>query len=241
MLVNIQFNFLDYCRKACKMNMFKTCFLLTLLLLGLFLAPITHSKENHTHERIGYHGMVLFSDSHNNIYASHLPLYASPHDYQIIYQLELKNKALLTEHLTQGLVTILPEKFDLNYLVNGERIALDTRFYSGHFERGGQEFNTQNVVFSKAILIKRVDKSFRANKHMFYVEQLADGHWLLVHKIQHPPSFDLLAIAKPMKNNQLKNLSCLKSDSFKLDMTYDWFSHCPIERIKYFERDDFAQ
>lgn len=224
------------------MYIFKRYFLLTLLIAGLFLAPITSSKERHSHQRIGYHGMVLFSDSHNNVYASHMPLYASPHDYQIIYQLELKNKDVLTEHLQQGLVTILPEQFDLNHLIQGERLALDAQFYTGHFERGGQEFNSQKVVFSNAILIERVDKSFRANELMFYAEQLADGNWLLVHKIQQPPSFDLLAIAKPMKKNQLANLSCLKPEPFKLklDITADWLSHCPIKSIKYFERDDFA-
>lgn len=74
------------------------------------------NKQPHshlTHSRIGSHGMVLITDG-IKLYASHLPLYHKPHDYQLLYQISTKHQSEIINQLQQHkTITILPDKFDL--------------------------------------------------------------------------------------------------------------------------------
>ena len=76
-----------------------------------------HADHKH-HTRVGSHGMVLFTDG-AELYASHLPLYYSPHDYQLIYTVVSQHKAKLIAYLQAGstshgnMVTLLPENLIL--------------------------------------------------------------------------------------------------------------------------------
>src|SRR5438128_933955 len=67
------------------------------------------------------HGMLLFGKS--KIYVSHLPMFHSPHDYQMLAELELPPAALsaykksLAEHPAETVYTLVPERFSLPLMV----------------------------------------------------------------------------------------------------------------------------
>jgi hypothetical protein len=86
------------------------------------------------------HGMLIFGKE--KIYASHLPLFHTPHNYQIILELELdktikakfvKDQQLHPEFTTY---TIEPEKFILPEMIKNPK-PFKVNIYRGHFERGG--------------------------------------------------------------------------------------------------------
>lgn len=171
-------------------------------MLRLFLAPLLillasvaiAESDKHQHGRIGYHGMLLFNVPNTGLFVSHLPLYSKPHDYQIVYQVKFEgienNSALFDE----GMFTILPEKFDLNLLIEQQVFSLNTKIYSGHFERGGKKISTGKIQFSKPILVKPLSKSFSSHHAEFYLTPISEKLALAVHKIQAAPSFDSISI-----------------------------------------------
>jgi len=53
---------------------------------ALASAPQHNAHNTHkTHSYVGFHGMALILAG-DKVLASHMPLYAPPHDYQIVYE-----------------------------------------------------------------------------------------------------------------------------------------------------------
>ena len=124
----------------------KTTYLkLLFLLCSMFNLAAAQATEPHL---IGSHGMVLINDKQAGSFVSHLPLYRSPHNYQIIYKVQLPQEVPIEQLAVSGMVTVLPDNFDLNRLVNGESFTINAKFFQGHFERGGQLYTAQNSLLS---------------------------------------------------------------------------------------------
>lgn len=67
---------------------------LQLLFVFLLFPIVSNSQEKHimqTTDKASTHGMLIFGK--NKIYAYHLPMFHSPHNYQIILELELDETA----------------------------------------------------------------------------------------------------------------------------------------------------
>lgn len=110
------------------------------------------------------HGMLLFGEQVT--YASHLPMFHAPHDYQVILKLKVDqftrpssiafNAYKAAQAQGKTLFTIEPEKMDLTKVISGEKTSFIANIYDGHFEQGGallgkQVFNIEKVVFSKKL------------------------------------------------------------------------------------------
>lgn len=108
------------------MNAARASFPLALLaLLALLAVPAPTLAAGPTY---GEHGMALFGGK-DGLYASHLPMFHAPHDYQVVLQLHVADARLdaaLKRRLDgkTALWTVAPEKFDLDRLSPGATVPL---------------------------------------------------------------------------------------------------------------------
>ena len=73
--------------------------LLGFLCAALAVVLLSHgfavqAEEHDHHSYFGSHGMVLTQSPKGQWLASHMPLYVAPHDYQIIYTVEISDERL---------------------------------------------------------------------------------------------------------------------------------------------------
>jgi hypothetical protein len=108
------------------------------------------------------HGMILFGKKLH--YASHLPMFHYPHNYQLIMKLALNDLqtsptgTLYQQAKDEGktLFTLVPERMDLNLIIRGEKKAFKAYLYDGPFERGGKELGPINVQIEKIIYSSKI-------------------------------------------------------------------------------------
>lgn len=209
-------------------------------------------NSDHHHSRVGFHGMVLVTDG-SDLFASHLPLYRSPHDFQLVYKVSSRfNKQLIARltaesdggSFTNNMVTLLPAKFDLNKLVDGDSFEIATQFYTGHFERGGKKWlEDQNFKFVRQIYKRPLANLTASQKSESMVwdvlENESDSHQLWIHQIQTRPSMDAIVLgtncAGSPKYFEQRSLRELTYVALKKE-----FKPCKNNRILYFETQDFA-
>jgi hypothetical protein len=147
---------------------------------------------------IGSHGMAVFGGK-AGLYASHLPMFHSPHDTQLVLRFHLADtvqdatlrKALDTK---PTLWTLDPERFDLLRFKPGHANPIKqfrARFVEGHFERGGKErMAGQTVVVDEVLVFRRLSTALRSTSVGRYVLVGADTEWFAVKEIDRRPDFD---------------------------------------------------
>lgn len=149
------------------------------------------------------HGMLMFGDK--KIYASHLPMFHIPHNYQVILEISVANstrsqtfayyKSLKASGSEQ--FTLEPEVMDLSQIISGEKTSFNANLYEGHFERGGTllgsvKVNVEKVVFSKTL---DANESSDGPDYLFFGE---GDEYFAAHVIKGQPSFDqILQITHP--------------------------------------------
>lgn len=164
-----------------------------------------HSMD-HSQSKVGIHGMVIFAVD-DQLFASHMPLVNSIHAHQIIFSFQVDSKVehqiklLLSAH---NLVTLMPERFDLNNLMSGSLTSFSGQVFSGHFERGGKvSIKNANVDVERIHL----NEMMAANKNgSYWVVPVSDKASLLVHKIALAPSFDQI-LSTNLKSIEHKKIS----------------------------------
>ena len=233
-------------------------------LLLLFVSPLwaasTAAKHEHKgkHTLIGSHGMVLIQDQAGQRYASHMPLYYSPHDYQVIYKVEVSDSSKVDALFQQGLVSVLPDVFDLSILIKGQPLNIDAVFYQGHFERGGQQMHKQTLRFIAPVYIKplesniqplvkpyaqqnadlSIQSSTKTQHSWFDIVPVSEAESLYVHRIQSAPSFDVIGfIAKGEHDTLIK--SCAKVTSISAPNILAMLKKCQLAKPNYLEYKDF--
>jgi hypothetical protein len=177
------------------------------LLLALMTANFSHAETTKLPHAHGVHGMVMFGQ--DSLYVSHLPLYAHPHDWQVIARVAINDAAISAATKThlkaKSLITIEPEKFDLMRLnpANKENPirTFKANLYIGHFERGGKLWKKD--VDIKVVEIKEFRKldpqSAKPSQAEYYV--LGDKQQTyLIHRIFGRPDFDHIVQVKNRKN-----------------------------------------
>ena len=144
------------------------------------------------------HGMLLFGK--NATYASHLPMFHSPHDYQLIMKLSLEDlprSQTLSHYETwkekgQTLFTLVPEIVDLTQIINGGKTTLNASIYKGHFENGGENLGPVKIHIQKLIYSSKLDGTqVPENLENYFVFGEA-GEYFAAHLIQSKPSFDAI-------------------------------------------------
>ena len=210
---------------------------LILLLVTGFNALAAHSHDN----RHGSHGMVIVPGAGDGLLlASHLPLHARPHDYQIIYRISIEQPGRLYPALQAGLVTLLPAPFDLSTLVEGRRLTVNARFYRGHFERGGELLFEAPLTFERPVLVEQL-VPWKGDSAVFHSIALSPTRTLLVHKIQSSPSFDAIGWRNhaPMTNADPAPVVCKKPQVIEQRALQGYLEACIRGDLVYLETRDF--
>lgn len=153
-------------------------------------------KHNHgTHGRMGSHGMAVIGTEDLILY--HLALYSFPHDRQIalpgtIANMETRQQFIDWRQSYGGLVTIVPELFDLDRLAPGSDNPLSSftaDVYEGHFERGGKlKFPSVRFEFKAPLLHEQVIETATAENRFTYLE--VGMHAYLIRAIGPRPGID---------------------------------------------------
>lgn len=183
-----------------------------LQIIIIFYFGLTFAQEHHTKEmqdKPSTHGMLLFGKE--NIYASHLPMFHSPHDYQIVLELELDSitKTLFTTDQEKNpefaTYTIEPETFVLPEMISNPRI-FKANLYRGHFERGGIKIASEITIRIKKVIYnsKFNSKEKRATNTNFILFGNQKEQFI-IHQITNKPDFDQIIQVKTTLNNSLDN------------------------------------
>jgi hypothetical protein len=165
----------------------------------------THHHHGDTH---GVHGMLVLGGQktadafRSPVYVSHLPMFMSPHDFQVIARVggEAANRYgdFVAHFGSETIYTFEPEPFSIDELEpSGERGPERTSFggtlYRGHFERGGSEiasdvsFDVEQVVHFNRF---RADAEGGGQGQLRYLCFGESDAAFLVHLITAPPDFD---------------------------------------------------
>jgi len=174
----------------------------------------------------GEHGMALFGGP-GGVYASHLPMFHAPHDYQVLLQLHIadpKTDAALRRRLDGKplLWTLSPEKFELDRLAPQADHPL-TQFKAdlvqGHFEQNGKtQFGGATVVIDKVLVYRQLSPEQKTSATARYLS-IGDGKQrYLVKEIDNRPDFDHIVSYRTKKHALAEPISVLKPDLAEPDV-----------------------
>ena len=215
------------------------CIFLSLVSQWAAGADSSHAE----HSLWGSHGMALVSDSRGALYASHLPLYQPPHNYQIIYRVSLESPGSVQPLLSRGMVTVLPDNFDLARLVNGESFSIDAQVFAGHFERDGKLLNRSVLNFEAPLLVEPVSPSPAGNTAEYYYVRIHSDEAIFAHRIQAPPSFDAVGFFSPPQDFSDATsgaVACPRPETIDRGVIEALMAQCGLSSIRYLETRDFA-
>lgn len=174
-----------------------------LALALLAVAPLTAAAGGPT---FGQHGMALFG-GRDGLYAAHLPMFHAPHDYQVLLQIRLADKAqdaALRKRLGAAPVlwTLAPEKFDIDRLAPGAPNPLagfKADLVLGHFEQDGKtEYAGAALVVEKVLLYRRLSPKAATQAQSRYLQVGSGTQRFLVKEVDSRPDFDhIAAVAAP--------------------------------------------
>ena len=139
----------------------------------------------------GSHPMVLFIHS-SKIFAYPFPGYKKPHDVQVLYKLDVKNLALVQLVRDAQFVTIVPEKFNIQRLMRGEKLTITADVYMGHYAQGGDKTYTEMPLsFAKQIYAREMKELEPSGRIQTYDKaEYSKSENIYIHRIQQAPSFD---------------------------------------------------
>lgn len=154
----------------------------------------------------GEHGMALFGGK-QGLYASHLPMFHAPHDYQVVLKIRLADQALdkaLRARLDgkTALWTLAPEKFEIDRLAPGAANPLagfNARLVLGHFEQGGAtQYADAGVIVEQVLLFRQLAPAAAQSDTARYIQLGKGSRRYLVKQVDSRPDFDhIVAIAAP--------------------------------------------
>ncbi len=215
---------------------------------GTIQASGTTSHASHDSQQsskyMGSHGMALLLSPFDDLIAHHLPLYRAPHDYQILYKVSFtENNDIISEMAANGLVTILPDNFDLKRLIDKNSFSINATIYDGHFERGGKALFTTNINFEKAVYVRQIILNDSYSETQFDITYVSKDTQLAIHVIDKKPSFDALVwminTGDLGPNNETAKKTCnvnnINDDVMISSAIYECLSIMP----SYLELDDF--
>ncbi len=172
-------------------------------IMSLIIAAMAWSSAARA-DHPAIHGMLLFGQQ--KAYASHLPMFHAPHDYQALFELSFKDLAksetlaLYNEaKLSPGIFTLVPELMDLTQVLNGTKTDFTAEIFKGHFEQGGQTLGAVYVHVEKIVFSTKLNPTAPVIENNYYVFGTA-GEYFAVHLIQGKPNFDSVAsVNQPYK------------------------------------------
>jgi hypothetical protein len=171
-----------------------------ILLLAAIKSQAQHGHNGMSADKPSVHGMLIFGTQ--KIYASHLPLFHAPHNYQIILELQLDSKAkklFITDqqqHPEFTTYTIEPETFILPDMIAAKG-TFTTSLYRGHFERGGVKIAANiSTRIASVLYFKKFDAAGAKNTQAVFLLFGNDKEQFAIHQISNMPDFEQLVQVK---------------------------------------------
>jgi len=144
------------------------------------------------------HGMLLVGI--DRTYISHLPMFQSPHDYQLIVEVEfdadVRAKYSADRKNTGELVyTLVPEKFVLPVVIAkvqaGQSVTVDAQIVRGHFERGGSPIiENAKMTLTRVVHFRKLDASTPRPDSFRAICFGSPGEQFIAHYVSGKPDFD---------------------------------------------------
>ncbi len=183
----------------------------------------------HYHDKPATHGMLLMGSE--TIYASHLPMFHSPHDYQVILKLkfDLDGDQKYTEdrkaHAEELVYTIEPEEFVLPEMVNRTK-KFKSKVYRGHFERGGVMIAEDvTVTIEQVIYFNQFRNDAMRPAQLKYILFGNSKEQFLAHLISARPDFDeVIAVTMESGKTEIFKKSAYKIIEFNENDVRSGFS-----------------
>ena len=198
----------------------------------------------------GEHGMALFGGK-DGLYASHLPMFHAPPDYQVVLQIHVADRATdaaLRQRLNgkTALWTIAPEKFDLDRLAPQAAhplLRFKADLVQGHFEQGGKtQFGGATIVVDKVLMFRQLSPEAKVSDSAHYVQIGSGKHRYLIKQIDSRPDYDHIVAydAAPSADTAPFNVA-KRGLGQPLDAALAAALHVPAKAIRgtvYFYTDD---
>ena len=168
----------------------------SVMLMGMFSVFAEEAKPLPPLDPLydGSHNMVLVSKS-STIFASHLSKYSKPSNVQLLYKLDVKDVSLMQVVRDNSLVTVKLEKFNLQRLMRGEKVAIKADVYIGHFEQDGMlVYEGITLNFDEQLFLRELTELEESKRVQEYtaVSYNRKSSRIYVHHIQQAPSYDHL-------------------------------------------------
>lgn len=154
----------------------------------------------------GGHGMLVFGE--RPVYFSHLPMYMSPHNFQVLLEVQLDAdgaEALAASRADgwDGIYTFDPVKFPIADLAPSDGSdplkTMQGHLVEGHFERGGTRIASSIVVdVAKVVHFEELDVTAKRGEddQLQYLAFGEPGRIFLAHRIRARPNFDHIVAAR---------------------------------------------
>ncbi len=202
----------------------KTALYIAFILFSIGLNA-QHEPKKMSADKPSTHGMLIFGS--DAVYASHLPMFHSPHDYQVLLELSLsatdRQKYIedKKQHPNVPTYTIAPERFVLPDMLNHPK-PFKVSLYRGHFERGGIAIlNDITVSIKEVLYFKKFNPNAPREVVANYILFGDEKEQFLAHKISNKPDFEQII----QVNSDLKMLP--KNKKYAI-LTLDNDSNAPI-------------
>jgi hypothetical protein len=165
------------------------------------------SRGNAASQTVGVHGMLVAGGQRtgdslrSGVYASHLPMFMPPHDFQVIMAVTGPAAARYGDFVahfgSSDIYTFRPEPFSITELdpsIGGLALtSLRGSLFRGHYERGGSEIaNDISFEVEQVICFQHLsaDAAPDAGGQLRYLCFGARDAAFLAHLITAPPDFD---------------------------------------------------
>src|SRR6266508_1040805 len=166
----------------------------------------THAGGHGEGGTTGVHGMLLFGEE--VLYLSHLPMFASPHNFQVLLEVGLDDagrEAFLSDREVagDGIYTFVPEPFPIAELApradGPARTSIKGTIFRGHFERGGEPIAEGVVAEVRGVVhFSELDVGAKRSedRQLTYLCFGRPGQLHLAHEVTARPDFDQVLTAR---------------------------------------------
>lgn len=196
-------------------------------IVALLLAASPVFAQHHSTgapDKPSVHGMLFFGGVKSpGIYISHLPIFHTPHDYQVLAEIEIPDdvrsvyRKSLKANPRQTVYTLVPEVFVLPEMLASPR-PFKAELYAGHFERGGKTISEKFTVnFKRIIYQKKFEPQKKRSESASYLVFGDAAAQYAAHCITAKPDFDHILT--------LKNVP-IAAEAFK---THNYL-HCTVSQ-----------
>ena len=190
---------------------------MNILIAAMVLAPMM-GNAHASDITYGEHGMALFGGK-QGLYASHLPMFHAPHDYQVVLQIHIADPvtdAALRQRLNgkTALWTIAPEKFELSRLAPEASTPLrqfKADVVAGHFEQGGKtQYAASTIVVDKVLMFHKLSPEQHISGSASYIQIGSGSQRYLIKEIDSRPDYDHIVSYRASSGASMNSITLVK-------------------------------